>query len=326
MQNSERNTREDDTSINVNGVMRDFLEMAVDLDIHVPTLTEIGQPPIINGEVQSTLSVLPTEVTTSDQQEEADQFLDGLDQEMNPGAFQSESVANVPTEVHERPSVHPWIDDGNSTRPPITEELANPFSISESLTLPVPSATLPPKELLQQRWVSELQQILLKMPQALSPVSVISADYKFREVLINWLIAAMTQAHPPLIMTHVIVFSLDQPLCELLKIRSINCIFVAPKDFLTQKAIGHLTKHVAFSEVMVLRLTAMRLMNHWGYDTANYDTDAIVLKSPESLYLRHLDSHLIGSYGHFPGELSRVWGTTVCCGHFMIKSSPQTGS
>jgi hypothetical protein len=160
------------------------------------------------------------------------------------------------------------------------------------------------------------------MPQGLAPVSVVSVDYKFREVLINWLIAAMTQAHPPL--SHIIVFSLDQPLCELVKRRNINCIFVTPKAFLTQKTIGHFTKHVAFSEVMVLRLTAMRLMNHWGYDTANYDTDAIVLKSPESLYLRHLDSHLIGSYGHFPGELGRVWGTTVCCGHFMLKSSPQT--
>lgn len=305
--------------------MRDFLEMAVDLDIHVPMLTEMDQPS--NEEVQSISqsSVLPTKATTLNQQEvDADQFLSNLDQELNPDAFQSKSIANMHTETHERPSIHPWIDDGNSTKLPIIEELANPFSISESLTLPVPSATLPPKELLQQQWINELQQILLKMPQGLVPISVISADYKFREVLINWLIAAMTQAHPPL--THVIVFCLDQPLCELLKRRSINCIFVAPKDFLTQKAIGHLTKHVAFSEVMVLRLTAMRLMNHWGYDTANYDTDAIVLKSPESLYLRHSDSHLIGSYGHFPGELSRIWGTTVCCGHLMIKSSPQTGT
>ena len=202
--------------------------------------------------------------------------------------------------------------------------LVNPFSISESLTLPVPLATLSPKELLQQQWVSELQQILVKIPQGLAPVSITSVDYKFREVLINWLVAAMTQAHPPL--THIIVFSLDQPLCKLLKRRNINCIFVAPKAFLTQKAITHLNMHAAFSEVMVLRLTAMRLMNHWGYDTANYDTDAIVLKSPESLYLKYSNSHLIGSHGKFPRVLGRKWGTTVCCGVFLTKSSPHTGT
>ena len=133
----------------------------------------------------------------------------------------------------------------------------------------------------------------------------------------------MTQAHPPL--THVIVFSIDKQLCELMKQRGINCIFVAPNALLTQTAIANLTRPVAFREIMVLRLTAMRLMNHWGYDTANYDTDAIVLKSPESLYLRYSNSHLIGSHGGFPRELGRKWGTTVCCGLFMTKSSPYTG-
>ena len=178
----------------------------------------------------------------------------------------------------------------------------NPFSISESLILPAPSVTLPRKELLQQQWVNDLQQILLKMPQGLqAPVSVVSVDYKFRGVLMNWLIAAMTQACPPLRSTHIVIFSIDKSICKLLRQQSVNCIFVAPKAFLTQMAVTHLTyKNVAFSEVMVLRLTVMRLMNHWGYDTANYDTDAIILKSPESLYLNYLKSHLIGSHGGFP--------------------------
>ena len=321
------------------------MEMAVDLDVPSPKMTKPDSAP--NQELQSKdQATLPLiEATTSGQQEvEANQFLDGRDQDLNPrtSALQSESNENSlnedePTLQLDNPStesmklndrgsdsVHLQIDDANSTRFPIVDVSVNPFSISESLTLPVPFTTLPPKEILQQQWVSELQQILLKIPQGLTPVSIVSADFKFREVLINWLIAAITQAHPPL--THVIVFSLDQPLCELLKRRNIYCIFVAPNAFLTQKAIAHLTKHVAFSEVMVLRLTAMRLMNHWGYDTANYDTDAIILKSPESLYLRHSDSHLIGSYGHFPGELGRKWGTTVCCGVFMTKSSPYTGT
>ena len=358
----ERNTRErgDDgsLSVDVSGVLKDFLEMDVDLD--VPSAPEMTKPALTpNQELevkdQSTLPLVEAATTSLQGRQaiqrpagrgqflEADQFLDDShDQELNPkqtSALLSENneyslnddnvplqLANLSTEsIDERTSVgQERADDvANSTRF-ATLVNPNPFSINESLTLPVPFATLPPKELLQQQWIGELQRILLKIPQGLAPISLVSADYKFREVLINWLIAAMTQAHPPL--THVIVFSLDQPLCDLLKGRNIYCIFVAPKAFLLQNVIVHLKKHVAFSEVMVLRLTAMRLMNHWGYDTANYDTDAIVLKSPESLYLRSFDSHLIGSYGHFPGELDRKWGTTVCCGLFMIKSSPYTGT
>ena len=199
-----------------------------------------------------------------------------------------------------------------------------PSHAKEVLTLPVPFATLPLKELLQQQWVHELQEVLKLIPRGPAPVSIVSADYKFRDVLVNWIIAAKTQASPPL--THVVVFSLDQVVSELLRRRHIHCIFVSPSNFLTSKAISSLTKHIVFSEVMVLRLTAMRLINYWGYDVANYDTDAIVLKSPESLYLRHANSHMIGSYGHSPGELGRKWGTTVCCGLFMTRSSPYTGT
>ena len=190
-------------------------------------------------------------------------------------------------------------------------------------SLPVPFATLPVDKLLDSNWIQELRQLLKRLPRGLAPISIVTADYKFRDVLLNWIIASKIQADPPL--THVVVLSLDQPLCELLKRRKLNCVFIAPPDFLTPAAIASLTKHIVFSEVMVLRLTAMRLMNHWGYDVANYDTDAIILKSPESLYLRHADSHMIGSYGHHPGELGKVWGTTICYGVFMTRSSKYTG-
>ena len=211
----------------------------------------------------------------------------------------------------------------DNTKHSLLNALLNPFSIGEQFTLPVPFATLSTEQLLQQEWINELKQILVKIPQGLAPVSIVSSDYKYRNVLINWMVAAKTQVSPPL--QHVIVFSLDKALCELLKRRNFHCVFVALSSYLTPKTIASLTKHIAFSEVMVLRQTAVRLMNHWGYDIANYDTDAIVLKNPESLFLRHTNSHMIGSYGHYPGELSRVWGTAVCYGFFLIRSSPYTG-
>ena len=71
----------------------------------------------------------------------------------------------------------------------------------------------------------------------------------------------------------------------------------------------------------------MRLVNYWGFDVANYDTDAIVLRNPEPLYYeQYRDSDFIGSYGHFPPDIKQEWGIAVCTGAVMIRSSICTGN
>ena len=71
----------------------------------------------------------------------------------------------------------------------------------------------------------------------------------------------------------------------------------------------------------------MRFLNHWGYDVANYDVDAIVARNPEPLYYDTFkDSGVIGSHGNFPSWIGDTWGgSTICGGAFMIKSGPETG-
>ena len=70
----------------------------------------------------------------------------------------------------------------------------------------------------------------------------------------------------------------------------------------------------------------MRLVNHWGFDAANYDTDAIILKNPEPLYYKqYQDSDFIGSYGHSPLDIKQEWGIAICIGAMMIRSSNNTG-
>ena len=77
--------------------------------------------------------------------------------------------------------------------------------------------------------------------------------------------------------------------------------------------------------VMVMRLTVMRLLNHWGYDAANYDTDALILKNPEQLFYDDLESSdLIGSRG-YSSVVKDVLGLALCAGVFMIKSTLGAG-
>ena len=201
-------------------------------------------------------------------------------------------------------------------------QLPDPFHIDQPFSLPVPFATLPISILLQQQWVKDLQRILANTPKS-QRISVVSSDFRYRDVLLNWLVAAKTKLYPPL--ADVIVFSLDAAVCELLNKQSINCVYAAMESFFTKFEVIANLKGVVFTEILVLRITAIRLMNHWGYDVANYDTDAIILKNPESLYSKYKDSDMVASYGTFPFELKDKWGATMCGGVFMVRSTPRSG-
>jgi len=156
------------------------------------------------------------------------------------------------------------------------------------------------------------------------PITLVSSDYKYREVLLNWLISALVRVDRPL--SNILVLSLDSSLHTLLQDRGFACIHIPPESLLNPVLSASLTRHIAFTQVHVLRLTVMRFLNHWGFDVANYDTDAIIMKNPELLYYkRHQRSDFIGSYGHFPQQLQREWGIAVCIGVVMIKSSVRTG-
>ena len=202
------------------------------------------------------------------------------------------------------------------------------FETEESLLLPVTSGILGIKELLKKQWVKDLKNILGKVESKSAPISIVSSDYahRYRSMLVNWIIAAKTLVDPPI--SNLIVFALDQKLCtKVLLNRNFNgCIYVNQRDLIVPSALAD-EKHrsrIAFYMIMILRLTAMRLINHWGFDVVNYDTDAILLKNPESLYYS-VDSDMVASRGGGSSDFMKTWGVVICGGLFMLKSTPGTG-
>lgn len=202
------------------------------------------------------------------------------------------------------------------------------FVIQDDFTLPMPRLTLPIYELIQRDWMEKLRDYLYQIPpnSTKSHISIVACDSKFKDVLLNWLISAMVTTQPPL--SHILIFALDRPLHSVLVEHGFDSVLVDPQDLLSASMLrgveGSIRK--AFYIVMVLRLTAMRLMNHWGYGVANYDTDAIILKNPEQLFYVDLSSSdLIGSRGKFPVSVRAVFGFTLCAGVFMVKSTPEIG-
>ena len=199
-------------------------------------------------------------------------------------------------------------------------------SASFNFNLPVPFATLPQGQLLQVKWIQELRDYLNTVTPDSGPVTIVSSDYSYREILLNWLISALVQVDRQL--SNVLVLSLDSSLHALLQGKGFACVHVPPEQLLRSVVINRLalTGHVAFTQVHILRLTVMRLVNHWGFDAANYDTDAIILKNPEPLYYKqYQDSDFIGSYGHSLLDIKQEWGIAICIGAMMIRSSNNTG-
>lgn len=194
------------------------------------------------------------------------------------------------------------------------------FAIRSPFSLPTPLATLPLARLLQCEWMTELKSYLTTVHPSL-PVTIVSSDFKYREVLLNWLITAEVKVHRPL--SNILVLSLDSYLHRLLGSRNISCVFIPPSCLLQPSL--KLDRHVAFTQVHIMRLLVMRLLNHWGFDVANYDSDALILKNPETRFAQFPDRHLIGSVGHFPKQMDHMWGTAVCIGVVLIRAAPQTG-
>ena len=69
----------------------------------------------------------------------------------------------------------------------------------------------------------------------------------------------------------------------------------------------------------------MRFINHWGFDIDFYDVDALIMRSPQTIYQRYSEADIITSYGFAPYWIKSIWGFTVCTGVILIRSSPQTG-
>ena len=187
-----------------------------------------------------------------------------------------------------------------------------------SLTLPFPKTTLSVKKILQQQWVGDLKEILAEISPGSPPVHIIAGNYEYREVLLNWLISAKVRVNPPL--RNIIVLSIDSPLCDLLNKRNITCVYAHWKEYLVKELPS------PFAAILVLRITVIRLLNYWGYDAANIDTDALILKNPEPLYQKFNESDLLASRSRAPPALARKWGVTICAGVFMVRSTQNSGA
>jgi hypothetical protein len=175
---------------------------------------------------------------------------------------------------------------------------------------------------------SEWFQLLLKHTKSFDPsepVITVCADMTFITGLLNWLISALVlQNQPP---KNVLVVTNRNKVCSYLVSHRVpvKCLKLSADAVLTGGGMKQVKGH-KFTQLLVIRLSVMRTLNHLGYDVLNMDTDAIVLKNPAPILEQNRDSDVIGTFGgRLPARLFKKWGLVVCMGTVLIRSTSATG-
>ena len=201
-----------------------------------------------------------------------------------------------------------------------TETSTDEFSLEASFQIPW-STGRDGEQLRVALWVKELRSFLKTVPVP-GPVTLVSSDVSFKEVLINWLVAASVAK-----VEHVLIVTYDEHLSNQLTARGIISLHVPIRSVVHAGSTLPAPGRPTMVQLLVVRISVMRLLNYWGYDVANYDADAIILRNPKVIHEMYADSDLIGQYGgSLPSDLYQEWGVVMCMGAvLLIRSNTQTG-
>ena len=214
-------------------------------------------------------------------------------------------------------SVIAFQKDSRTDNHPATTPDVERYVIRSEFLFPQPRAVKPVPEITRAEWMKDLQSTLSGFSS--HQVTMVTSNQAYRDVLLNWLVSATVNAKiPP---ETILIIAMDRPVHSLLKEKGMQSVLVTPAALLTPAVAGR----GVFNQVMMTRLSVIRLLNHWGYDVTNYDTDAILLRDPRPVFESHSESDIIGTFGKFPTLLYKEWRAALCTAVLVVRSSAKTG-
>ncbi len=173
-------------------------------------------------------------------------------------------------------------------------------------------------DVLNAPWVSVLRETLHKFPS--KQLNLVASNGQFRSILLNWLISSLVKLPRPL--DNVLVIALDSDLHTLLEERGVPSVYVDNTTVVSMDT----EMQTRYSHIWITRTTVYRLISHWGYDIAVFDSDAILLQNPTQLFDTYKDVDMIGSAGSYPFLLGEKWGVTFCMGVALFRHTHRTGN
>ena len=175
----------------------------------------------------------------------------------------------------------------------------------------------PVGEVLQQQWAKDLYLFLKTMDSKL--ITFVSANFEYTRQLLNWLINACVITKMPC--RNLLILAFDQRLHTYLQSKHISSIYINRDAFI----MPSVRMHTPNSYIYLIRFAVMRVINFWGFDVLSVDLDAIILKNLSDLFDKYGDEDIVGSVGHYPFDLNKKWGATLCMGAVLIRATPRTG-
>ena len=219
-----------------------------------------------------------------------------------------ESVANVP-------------DEASSEK--VFTNTTNSFLLDNSFSSPWHNSRSV-ETILKEPWFIELTTFLLNsVPN--SPIVLVASDSYFQDALLNWLISALLRQTEPV--TNILVLTYSPSFCVFINSKQIvNCISILPGSVSADGFYVHKEKNGMYP-LLLIRVFVMRLLTYWGYNVANFDTDAILLKNPIPVFQspEFSNSDVVGTFGgSMPGALHNKWGVVLCMGAIFLRSTSRT--
>ncbi len=205
---------------------------------------------------------------------------------------------------------------GKTLKHPI---LSKRLSFQDDFHFPQPRVMAPLQTIKNSKWMSRLCEYLNSVSQSVKQIYLLTSNFKYVDVLLNWLISAVVRNSIPI--KNILILSMDYQVHTVLQSRNFCSLLVPTSSlFSDQYKFAH-----PFDGVMMLRLALMRIINHFGYDVIMYDTDAVMLRNPQPLFDELSNEDIIGSVGTIPTDLFVDWNVTICIGVVLVRSTVRTG-
>jgi len=193
-------------------------------------------------------------------------------------------------------------------------------NITSGLIFPYSSLTFPPNKMLKSQWAVDFKAKLdAAKPDKLVILLIIKYD-NFPS-LINWL--AHARSHTESLLEKVIVVSLDEQSHYTLLRKGIFSAFVPVGE-----VIKSLSSSKAYAE-MITRFTLLRILNYWGYDVLQMDSNVIFMKDIQPILDHFNDTDLVASTledNCAPTDAYKTWKFCVSLGFLLIKDTFNTGT
>lgn len=225
--------------------------------------------------------------------------------------FKRVLVAFVAVTVLSVAAVYYWTFGFNGPRSPF----AKPYSDERGPIMPHPTAFLPVDEIFQAAWVTELRNFLKTCSSNTVTLTAASQDYTAN--LLNWLIAALATVDPP--MPNVLVLSFDANLSAMLVSKDIASIYVPYSSVIVNP------DRIGIGNIWMTRLAVLRIINYFGFNVYQFDTDAIILRNPQPIFDLYESSSVVSARAMLPFELGKQrWGFTASMGAVLFRNTRHT--